>query len=116
MKLKIVFLLMTICVFSLVSTKILKDEHTLPTDSQELIETYMKRAHEYRKHLYWMCTAFDFSVIFEPNFSFKVDYDLWYERCWKFNHDEEYFLEFMRKYRAKLIIEVRKEFKKDGKH
>ena len=71
----------------------------------------MERAHEYREHLSWMCTAFDFSASFSPNFSFKVDYDLWYERCWKFIHDEEYFLEFMRKYRAKLIVEVREEFK-----
>ena len=111
MELKIVFLLMTVCVFNLVNLKVLKDEHTLPTDSQELIETYMKRAHEYREHLYWMCTGFDFSGIFEPIFSFYVDYDLWYERCWKFVHDEEYFVEFMRKYRAKLIVEVREEFK-----
>jgi len=113
---KVVLCLLIVCVFSIANATNYKDEHTLPTDSQELIKTYMERAHEYREHLSWMCTAFDFSASFSPNFSFKVDYDLWYERCWKFNHDKAYFLEFMRKYRANLIKEVREEFKKEGKH
>ena len=113
---KVVLCLFIACVFRIANATNYKDEHTLPTDSQDLIITYMKRAHEYRVHLANMCTGFDFSVTFEPNFNYYVDYDLWYERCWKFSYEDGYFKEFMRKYRAKLIKEVREEFKKDGKN
>ena len=113
---KVVLCLLIACVFSIANATNYKDEHTLPTDSQDLIITYMKRADKYRNYLSWMCTGFDFSQTFAPNFSFPVDEDYWYEKCWYFSNQEGYFVDFMRKYRANLIKEVREEFKKEGKH
>ena len=113
---KVVLCLLIACVFSIANATNYKDEHTLPTDSQELIKTYMDRVHEHREHLNFMCSGFDFKNRVTPGFHFKVDYDYWYKLCWKFEYIDGYFIDYMRPYRAKVIKEVREEFAKKGKH
>ena len=113
---KVVLCLLIACVFGLANATNYKDEHTLPSDSQDLIIAYMKKAHEYREHLVWMCTGFDFNNKVAPGFHYKVDYDYWYKLCWKFRHEKGYFVEFMRTERVRIIKEVREEFAKEGKH
>ena len=117
MKLKVILLcLVVFCIFSHANAKHYQDEHTLPSDSQELIITYMKRAHAYREHLNWMCSGFDFGNQVVPGFNFEVDYNYWYDLCWKFEYIWGYFPKFMKPHRARIIKEVREEFKKMGKH
>ena len=116
MKLKIVLSLFMLGVFGIANATNYKDEHTLPTDSQDLIITYMKTAHEYREKLDWMCTGFHFPVYVAPYYHFPVDRKHWSELCWNIRHVKGFFKKHMRPVRARMIKEVREEFAKEGKH
>ena len=91
-----------------------KDEFTLPTDSQELIDEYLKRVHRAREDYVGNCVFNE--LPFTPYFPDKVDYDNLNFLCWNFKHVHTFFPNFMKIIRAEIIKEVREEFSKKGEH
>ena len=114
MSLKLALCMVALCVVFQLNAKPApyKDEFTLPTDSQELIDEYLERVHKIREEYGYNCTGFVHEWPFAPFSHPKIDYEHWYELCWNFQHVYGYFPKFMKPIRARIIKEVREEFAK----
>ena len=85
-------------------------------NSKEIQTEFLKRWRDYRMNVFAMCYRFEPEHVIPAHFEIGVDYDYWFDLCHKIQRDEAYLRNFIKEKRAKIMKEVKEDFKSKEKN